>query len=31
MIQYGAFVLTEFTELLELLPAADVAAEALAF
>lgn len=31
MLQYGAFVLAEFGELLDVLPAADVPAEALAF
>lgn len=31
MLQYGAFVLADFGELLEVLPAADVPAEALAF
>jgi DNA processing protein len=31
MVQYGAFVLTKFEELLEVLPEAHVPAEALAF
>jgi hypothetical protein len=31
MIQYGAFVLTKFEELLEVLPEAAVPAEALVF
>jgi hypothetical protein len=31
MLEYGAFVLAEFEELLDLLPAADLPVEALAF